>query len=129
MESMGELIDGILKEMDIDADEISLRKGYLEFSANDEALLKELHGQLNAARPYFIDDFYAHLAAFTPTRTLIPDVPTLERLKQKQSEYFDRLTAGKYDWDYVRDRLRVGVAHQHVGLPPNGTWVPTANTS
>ncbi|MBI2779664.1 MAG: EAL domain-containing protein [Gammaproteobacteria bacterium] len=118
MVAMNEIIDGILKEMDIDADEISLRKGYLELSANDKALLKELHDQLNAARPYFIDDFYAHLAAFTPTRALIPDVPTLERLKQKQSEYFDRLTAGEYDWDYVRDRLRVGVAHQHVGLPP-----------
>ncbi|MEQ6341162.1 MAG: PAS domain S-box protein, partial [Gammaproteobacteria bacterium] len=118
MESMDELIDSILREMDIDADEISLRKDYLEIIANDEALLKELHGHLSAARSYFIDDFYAHLAAFTPTQALIPDARTLVRLKQKQSEYFDRLTAGEYDWDYVRDRLRVGVVHQRVGLAP-----------
>ena len=30
MVAMNEIIDSILKEMDIDADEISLRKGYLE---------------------------------------------------------------------------------------------------
>ncbi len=42
----------------------------------------------------------------------------LLRLKHKQSAYFERLTAGEYGARYVRDRLRVGVAHQRIGLEP-----------
>lgn len=84
MESINETIDNIIREMGIDADEISLHKSYLEFTANDEPLLKELHDRLIEARPYFIDDLYVHLTSFAPTRALIPDAPTLERLKQKQ---------------------------------------------
>ena len=118
MRSLDGIIDDIIREMGIDTAEASLRKDYLEFTGQDAALLKKLHERLREARPYFIDDFYAHLMLFDGTRALVSDAQTLPRLKQKQSEYFDTLTMGEYGWDYVKDRLRVGIVHQRVGLDP-----------
>ncbi len=39
-------------------------------------------------------------------------------MKQTQREYFIGLFAGKCDLDYVADRLRVGAAHERIGLAP-----------
>jgi diguanylate cyclase (GGDEF)-like protein/PAS domain S-box-containing protein len=65
-----------------------------------------------------VDDFYAHLLKFDETRRFISDPPALERLKQSQAAYFDSLTAGDYGPGYMLRRLRVGAAHQRIGLEP-----------
>src|SRR5436190_19874096 len=54
----------------------------------------------------------------TESRAYIPDQPTLARLKKLQNTYFLGLFSGKYDLTYVRDRLRVGTAHERIGMPP-----------
>ena len=65
-----------------------------------------------------MDDFYTHLLTFEETRRFIPDDHALERLKRTQAAYFESLTAGEYGGDYIRDRLRVGLAHERIGLAP-----------
>jgi rsbT co-antagonist protein RsbR len=52
------------------------------------------------------------------SRAFFPDQATLTRVKRMQNSYFAGLFAGKYDIDYVRDRLRVGTAHERIGMPP-----------
>jgi len=42
----------------------------------------------------------------------------LIRVKQLQKEYFIRLTSGDYGWDYLQDRLRIGLVHRRIGLSP-----------
>jgi rsbT co-antagonist protein RsbR len=39
-------------------------------------------------------------------------------VKRLQNTYFLRLFSGTYDLNYVRDRLRVGSAHEKIGMPP-----------
>ncbi|MEK7207070.1 MAG: EAL domain-containing protein [Pseudomonadota bacterium] len=109
----------LAKEMGICAAEIAKRKAFLEFDENDARLLRELHEHLlNEVQRRFVDDFYVHLLEFEETRRFIPNARSLERLKQTQSTYFDTLTAGNYGEEYVHDRLRVGVAHERIGLAP-----------
>jgi rsbT co-antagonist protein RsbR len=43
---------------------------------------------------------------------------TLERVKRAQRDYFLGLFAGKCDLGYADDRLRIGLAHERVGVPP-----------
>ena len=43
---------------------------------------------------------------------------TIERLKGKQLEYFDRMLAGNYDMDYLMSRLEVGWRHTELGIVP-----------
>lgn len=92
------------------------RKAFLGFSEADSAHLEVLHQALAGLGPEVAERFYDHILRFPETRRFIPDAATLERLKRAQANYFDTLTAGEYGPDYVRDRLRVGIAHQRIGL-------------
>ena len=105
-------------EMGIDAQEIALRKAFLEFTPQDVGLLRSIHGQLKQHGYSFTTAFYDHLLSFVPLQDLLPDSGTLDRLKQSQSTYFCALTAGDYEEPYVKDRLHVGMVHQRVGLEP-----------
>lgn len=113
-------VDDFLQELGIDDAEIAERQAFLEFTDADVVLLVDLHDRIERAGEsnFFLDAFYLHLQAFEDTRALLGDEKTLERLKQTQSEYFRSLTSGDYGPDYVLHRLRIGVAHQRVGLAP-----------
>ena len=93
-------------------------KRFLEFDEADIHVLSRLHRYLKKDPAFFVDQFYAHLLDFDFSRPLIPDEATLARLKESQTRYFHSLTAGEYDESYLRERFRIGHAHQHVGLEP-----------
>lgn len=111
-------IEAIAREIGLDEEEIVARKRFLQFDAADAALLREVHALLGSKRDAFSDAFYAHLLAFPRMRELLGEGDALARLKGAQSAYFSSLTAGDYGPDYVRERLRVGAAHQRIGLDP-----------
>ena len=113
-----QLVESTMAELGLDNAEIARRKAFLGFGAQDARLLREKHECLQEARARFIDAFYAHLLRFDSTRELIATPELQARLRHKQSDYFDRLSAGDYGTDYVLDRLRVGLTHQRVGLDP-----------
>lgn len=98
--------------------EITQRKAFLEIGEDDQRLLKGFNEQLKADYSEFVDDFYNHLKAFEEPRPFLESEELLERLKKKQAEYFDRLTAGDYNREYVINRLQVGIMHQKIGLDP-----------
>jgi len=102
----------------IDQGDIAERKAFLEFDAADGARLHALHDGLESVRHAFTQAFYDHLLGFEPTRRLMPDAGSLERLHRSQSDYFSRLTGGDYGDDYVANRLQVGRVHQRIGLEP-----------
>lgn len=113
-----EAVAALARAIGIDAQEITRRKEFLEFDETDVSLLTELRARLQDGSRRFVDDFYTLLLKFEETRRFIPDAPSLERLKRSQAAYFDSLTAGDYGPEYVLQRLRVGVVHQHIGLEP-----------
>ncbi len=102
----------------LDSDEVARRKAFLEFTEKDAALLKKLHQRLEGDAGFFVDAFYAHLLSFGELGNLLRDEATLERLKRTQTAYFSQLTAGDYGEEYIQNRLRVGAAHERVGLEP-----------
>ncbi len=98
--------------------EITERLAFLQLSPRDIDLLKTLHGTLKGRHASFIDDFYVQLQNFDATRNLLTDPVLVERLKLKQEAYFDSLTAGCYDLDYAKGRVKIGETHHHIGLKP-----------
>ncbi|MEW5890746.1 MAG: EAL domain-containing protein [Pseudomonadota bacterium] len=118
MKPIDELVEAVTRALELDEAAIARRKAFLEFTDEDVARLKKLHAALQDLAPEFAQAFYDHLLRFEETRRLIPDPATLERLKRTQAQYFDSLTAGDYGREYIHHRLRVGVAHQRVGLAP-----------
>ncbi len=97
---------------------VARRLAFLRLEEADLARLRTLHALLQDYAEPFSRSFYDHLLAFEETARLLPDPETVERLRQSQARYFGTLTAGTYDLRYVRDRLRVGVVHQRIGLAP-----------
>lgn len=113
-------LKSLVSEMGVTADEIALRKEYLEFGEFDIELLRGIHEKIQQTHfdDVFTDLFYRHLRSFPELKKLIPDDAAVNKLKAVQSQYFKRLTAGEYGEDYVIDRLRVGYVHQQIGLKP-----------
>lgn len=118
MDFSHDLISKFAKSMSIDFDEISLRKQYLQLEDQDVSLLQELNRRLTNKDKSYIVDFYSHLLNFKEIQSLIKDESTLERLRKSQDIYFNELTSGRYDLEYVLKRIKVGYIHQQVGLEP-----------
>lgn len=118
MDFSHDLISKFAKSMSIDFDEISLRKQYLQLEDQDVSLLQELNRRLTNKNKSYIVDFYSHLLNFKEIQSLIKDESTLERLRKSQDIYFNELTSGRYDLEYVLKRIKVGYIHQQVGLEP-----------
>ncbi len=111
-------VETIAREIGLDHDEIAARKEFLQLGEADLQVLRDVHARLHNARDAFSDGFYRHLLSFSQLRALVGDAATEARLRHAQSGYFSSLTAGDYGEDYIRERLRVGLAHQHIGLEP-----------
>lgn len=112
------LVKDVLETMGITPSDLEDRKQYLELTGADLAILKQLQPALQSAHHDLMLGFYEHLLSFPHTAGFLKDEQSINHLKQKQAEYFYTLLNGEYDWNYVLDRLRIGVIHQKVGLEP-----------
>ncbi len=116
MDRLGAAPAQLAEHLGLTEAEIAARKAYLDFGERDIARLKALHELLGGEREAIVNEFYVHLLAFEPTRALLGDEANVMRLKHTQGAYFDRMTAGDYGPEYVRDRIRVGAVHQRIAL-------------
>ena len=116
MKPIGEAVEAVMAALGLDEAAVATRKAFLGFSDRDSDHLRKLHQVLDGLGPRLARGFYDHLLGFPQTRKFIADEQTLERLRRSQADYFDALTAGDYGPDYIRNRLRVGIAHQRIGL-------------
>ncbi len=98
--------------------DIQSRKAFVQLTAEDERLLREVHSLLSQHADTIINRFYEFLLSHDRTRRMLEAPGQVERLKALQRTYFNRLTAGNYDAEYFRERVRVGLTHERVGLPP-----------
>ncbi|MGE4356338.1 MAG: EAL domain-containing protein, partial [Halothiobacillus sp.] len=116
MKPADEMAQDMMTTLGLDESGVAMRKAFLEFTEEDVSRLERLHEALAGTEQDFARGFYNHLLRFDETRRFIPDEIVLDSLRTTQAQYFDTLTAGTYDADYVRHRLRVGLAHQRIGL-------------
>lgn len=106
------------QQLELDEEEVARRKAFLQFGDDDVEALK---GFRDLARKYadpVIEEFYTHVLSFAETRAQFAQAHVLERVKRLQKEYFIRLTEGEYGAEYVANRLKIGAAHERVGVAP-----------
>ncbi len=99
-------------------EEVSKRKRYLEITPLDEQRLLEAHPHLSSCAGEISERFYDYLLSHEHTRRMISAPGQIEHLKSLQSKYFAELTSGRYDIRYFENRLRVGQAHERIGVAP-----------
>lgn len=113
---ISEAVESMIVALGLSEAAVTTRKAFLGFSEADVHHLKKLHEAFEDRGPTFAKRFCEHMLSFPETRRFITDSSILDRLQQAQAEYFGTLTAGHYGSDYIRNRLRAGIAHQRIGL-------------
>src|SRR6185369_14792939 len=101
--------------MGIDDEEIARRKEWLEFTEDDIARVLEISPFIKSVQNEVIDELYDHFLKFDEVRAFFRDSQLLEQVKAAQKVYFNRLTEGQYDREYVENRLQIGAVHGRIG--------------
>jgi rsbT co-antagonist protein RsbR len=107
-----------LNRLGFDEAEIATRRAFFEIQDEDLARLGKLRPMAEAHSIEIVDALYELILAHPETRTFFPDTATLMRVKGMQRQYFLGLFSGVLDSAYVENRLRVGAAHERIGLAP-----------
>jgi methyl-accepting chemotaxis protein len=101
------------------AQDIQRRKGFLQLTPEDEALLGSVG--VEAAEEIiggFIEELYDHMGSTAGAGHHFQNAEHIQRIKRLQVRYFCTLFDGEYGEDYYQDRLRIGMAHERIGLGP-----------
>lgn len=108
----------LAEQMQFSELEIQQRKDLLNFTKEDEALLKA-HKTFVANRiDQIVEQFYAKQVEVTEIALLIGDADTLRQLQNAMRRYILELFDGHYDGEYVNRRLRIGKVHKRIGVSP-----------
>ena len=109
----------LCQQFGFNAQSIRHRLSLMELSNADSAILKEVHRL--AIRPnvsQILDGFYDFLLGFSVMQAFLGNnEERLLRLKSSQQEYLNSFGIAFETLDYFEYRLRVGVAHERIGLP------------
>ncbi len=93
-------------------------KRFLDFDEEDARRLRAALERYGPHIDEIVERFYNHLLATEPTRDVLTRADVDRRLKDLQRGYLRSLGGGDYGDDYLRDRLRIGAAHERIGLAP-----------
>lgn len=107
-----------LVKLRLDDAELASRLDFFELTAEDLARLASLRAFAEGSTDEIIEAFYELLLRHPETRKFFPDETTVRRVKKTQRDYFMGLFGGTVDRAYVENRVRVGSAHERIGMPP-----------
>lgn len=106
------------EQMRLTSFEIDKRKELLAISADDVKVLLEAKSVIVDDLDTIVEAFYKQLVNIDAVPQLIGDAESLYRLKNHLRGYLRSLFDGQYDIDYVQSRLRIGLVHKRIGVPP-----------
>lgn len=102
----------------ITAGDLERRKRFLLFTDADVENLVGIREAAAATSGAVVERFYDHLLSTEETRGHFKSEKHLQNVKRTQSQYFVELFGGEYGEAYLENRLRVGKAHERIGLGP-----------
>jgi diguanylate cyclase (GGDEF)-like protein len=108
----------LLEQIHINGFELANRKALLNFGSDDETILGSCRGVILEQLDEIVRNFYDIQTSTPEIALLIGDSETLHRLHGTQRTYILDLFGGRYDLDYVNQRLHMGLVHKRIGLEP-----------
>lgn len=106
-----------MSRLELDEKEIQSRRAFFEIADEDLARLGALRLFAERHEHAIVDALYELFLSHPDTHGFFTDEATVQRVKGLQREYLRGLFAGRCDAAYVENRLRVGFAHERIGLP------------
>jgi diguanylate cyclase len=108
----------LLEQMHINELELEHRKALYTFSEIDREALAAFRPVIDERIDALVERFYEQQTSIPEIALLIGDADTLSRLRSAQRRYILDLFSGRYDLDYVNNRLRIGLVHKRIGVEP-----------
>ncbi len=108
----------LIEQMKINEREIDLRKELFDITLDDEAALRSYRDSVVGALDQIVGEFYSEQVQNSEIALIIGDAETLRRLQGMMRRYVGELFQGRYDVDYVNNRLRIGKIHHRLGVTP-----------
>lgn len=107
-----------MEKLHLDEAELQSRRDFFEITPDDLQRLASLRSFAEKHTDVIIEDLYELILGHPEAKKQFTDHSTLVRVKRAQRDYFVGLFSGRCDLAYVQDRLRIGIAHERVGIPP-----------
>jgi rsbT co-antagonist protein RsbR len=107
-----------MSKLKLDDHELTSRRAFYEIAEEDLARLGALRPLAERNSQPFVEKLYELILGHPESRSFFPDEATVTHVKKMQRQYFLGLFDGRCDLAYVENRLRVGAAHDRVGLAP-----------
>ncbi|HIJ79009.1 MAG: GGDEF domain-containing protein [Desulfobulbaceae bacterium] len=104
--------------------EIRRRQELFNITEQDIAAMVQLKPLIASVVDEIVDEFYNMQVDVDEIAQVIGDSETLSRLKKHMCRYILTLFDGEYGMDYVLSRLRIGLVHKRIGVPPK-LYVPS----
>lgn len=108
----------LYEQMQISDVEIARRMELLCLNAESLRLLASHKVIIEDNIDAIVDEFYEKQTEIDEISLLIGDADTLRRLRFAQRQYVLDLFLGRYDSEYVNNRLRIGMVHKRIGVEP-----------
>lgn len=108
----------LMEQIKITDREIEQRLGYLKLNKKDIQKIVQAKPIISNEIESIVKEFYDYLISYDEISHIIGDSESLTRLKNYIRQYILELFDGKYDADYVQSRLRIGLVHKRIGVPP-----------
>lgn len=113
---MKEIIEVIKTTLNLNIETIEERKKYIGISDEDIKNLKIISQKLSENELDIIfKEFYEYLQNFKETKKILRNA-NIPNLIEKQKKYFRHMLDGKFNEEYIEERLKVGVVHQNLNL-------------
>ena len=107
-----------MEKLHLDAAELQSRRAFFEITDDDLKRLAGLRAFAEKHTDEIVEDLYELILGHPEAKRQFTEHATLVRVKRAQRDYFVGLFAGRCDLAYAEDRLRIGIAHERVGVPP-----------
>ena len=104
--------------LNLDEAELKSRRAFFEVTDDDLALLATMRPFAEKHMDDFVEELYVLILGHPETRKIFANDAVVRRVQGVQKHYFLGLFSGRCDLAYVADRLRIGVAHERVGVAP-----------
>jgi methyl-accepting chemotaxis protein len=105
--------------MGIDDKDQQQRLAFIDLTAADGELLKQLAMVIEPHVDRIVDEFYKNISHYPELTKIINDAGSnIERLKVAQRAYIMEVFSGDYSKEYFERRLHIGIVHHRIGLTP-----------
>ena len=114
-----ERLNELIASIDLDAQAFRERERFMDWQPEDAASLALHADNMQPLQLDFIKQLHEHLAQFPSVARQFQQAYTSGQLEEKQAQYYQQLWQNPHDEDYIRERVRVGLTHQAIGLKPH----------